>query len=170
MLVLPLLSLLPFAEAHGLDGHRLTLEVEGAVVRATATPGAEAFRGADVDGDGRLDRAEVATARSAIRAAFTRGFALTDVAGRAAACDPASVSTVGEGAAHVRITVRCVFPTRPEAVVVGLGLSEHPAVAVEAVRVWRVSASQWLPEGPIERAALPSGGRVLLLGETECGT
>lgn len=164
-----LLSLLQPASAHGLDGHRLTLEVEGDVVRATATPGTESFRAADLDRDGELDRAEVGAARGAIRSAFSGAFRLADLAGREAVCDPASVSTVGEGAAHVRISQRCVFPSRPEALVVALGLPAAAPVAVEAVRVWRVSPTRWVPEGLVERAALSPAGSVVVLMEPECG-
>lgn len=164
-----LLACLQVASAHGMDAHRLTLEVEDAVVRVTATPGVESLRSADTNGDGLLDRAEVAAARDAIRALFTRDFRLTDLAGDGATCDAASVSTVGEGADHVRLSVRCAFATRPDSVVVDYTLPGSTDLTVEAVRVWRIADNQWVPEGVVDRAVLPrAGGVALVLQDEPC--
>jgi hypothetical protein len=158
-----LLPWLLTAHAHGLDAHRLTLEVEDAVVRVTATPGVEAFASADTNRDGQLDRAEVAAARAHIRATFEGAVRLSDLAGERPVCDAASVSTVGEGADHVRISLRCAFVARPTALFVAYDLPSTVDLSVEAVRVWKFSDNQWMPEGPVERAVLPVGGAVELL-------
>lgn len=164
-----LLAWLSSASAHGLDAHRLTLEVEDAVVRVTATPGVESLRSADTNGDGLLDRAEVAAARGAIRDLFTRDFQLTDLAGDGAICDAASVSTVGDGADHVRLSLRCVFASRPDSVVVDYTLPGSTDLTVEAVRVWRIADNQWVPEGDVDRAVLPrAGGVALVLQDEPC--
>lgn len=164
-----LLAWIQAASAHGLDAHRLTLEVEDAVVRVTATPGVDALRTADTNGDGLLDHAEVAAAREAIRALFTRDFHLTDLAGAGATCDAASVSTVGEGADHVRLSVRCTFAARPDALVVDYALPGAADTAVEAVRVWRIADNQWVPESAVDRASLPrAGGVALVLPDEPC--
>jgi hypothetical protein len=89
------------AWAHGLDAHRVQIEVDERTVRVAATPGVGAFPFADTNRDGRLDRGEVAAARDAIRAAYTGAFHLFGVGDEAPVCDPASVSTVGDGGDHV---------------------------------------------------------------------
>jgi hypothetical protein len=156
------------AWAHGPDAHRLLIEVEDGVLRVTATPGADALGSADADADGELDRAEVAAAREAIRAAFHGALRLTDAAGVAAACEPASVSTVGEGAGWVRISTRCTLPAPPAAIRLSYTLEPHSGVQVEAIRTWRVDDLRWAPLGPVERRLLLAldGEITLLAGET----
>ncbi len=156
------------AAAHGPDAHRLLIEVEDGVLRVTATPGADALGDADADADGDLDRAEVAAAREVIRAAFHGALRLTDAEGAVAACEPASVSTVGEGAAWVRISTRCTLPAPPAAVRVLYTLEPRSGVQIEAIRTWRVDDLRWAPLGPVERRLLHAvdGEITLLAGET----
>lgn len=146
------------ARAHGLDAHRAQVELEGAVVRVALTPGAEALPEVDRDGDGVLTRDEVAVARDAVRARFAQGFTVLDGAGPEApraVCDDVFVSTVGAGAPHLRVSLRCAFLTGPSALVLladGLGTEPY---RVEAVRLRRVSDARWEPVGAVARAELP---------------
>jgi hypothetical protein len=157
------------AWAHGPDAHRLLIEVEDGVVRVTATPGADAIPTADLDADGDLDRAEVAASREAIRAAFHGALRLSDDEGVAAACEPASVSTVGEGAAWVRVSTRCTLPAPPAALRLAYTLEPRSGVQVEAVRTWRVDALRWAPLGGVERRLLLAiDGEITLLASDTC--
>ncbi len=105
-LLIPLLSA---ALAHGLDAQQVQLELEGAALRVSLTPGVALFGAADANADGVLDRAEVAAARADIRARVAGGLTMLDADGAAAACDDVAVSTIGNGAPHVRVTLRCGF-------------------------------------------------------------
>jgi hypothetical protein len=159
--ILVLLSSL--AQAHGLDAHRVHIELEDAVVRVAATPGVDAFLDADSDRDGLLDRAEVAAARETIRRRFVRAFDLRDPRGDAPTCAPASVSTVGQGAGHVRISLRCVYDHAPERIIVRLAPLGLTPLAVEAVRIRRTAPNRWTPAGAVARGILPHTGGILTL-------
>ncbi len=160
-MILVLLSTL--ATAHGLDAHRVHIELEDAVVRVAATPGVDAFLDADTDRDGLLDRAEVAAARETIRRRFERAFDLRDPRGVAPTCAPASVSTVGQGAEHVRVSLRCVYDHAPARIVVHLTPLGLAPLSVEAVRIRRTAPNRWAPSGAVARGILPHTGGTLTL-------
>lgn len=161
-LTLALLLLQP-AEAHGMDAHHVALELDGAVVRVAATPGVDAFPESDLNGDAVLDRAEVATARSAMRARFEAAFHLEDPKGAAPACEPASISTIGRGEAHVRASLLCRFPTAPEALIVRMDALGWLPYTLEAVRIREVAPGRWASDGAVTGGMIPAGGGVATL-------
>ena len=134
-----LLLTLARVDAHGIDAHRVQVELVGDTVRISATPGVDAFPGVDTDQNGVLDRAEVAARRADMRASFEQSFKVVDESGAAPRCPPASVSTVGEGAAHVRVTLQCdLAPAReraaPRGVTLRLGALGATVFTVDAMR------------------------------------
>ncbi len=160
-LLIPLLSI---ALAHGLDAQQLQLELEGAALRVSLTPGVALFGAADTNADGALDRAEVAAARADIRARVADGLSMVDPDGVAAVCDDVSVSTIGNGAPHVRVTLRCALPSAPEGLTLrARDLGDAP-YRVEAVRLRRVDDARWEAVDGSVRAELPGNGQVTLFG------
>ena len=151
------------AAAHGLDAHRMQVELDGRTVRVAVTPGVDAFPSADTNGDARLDRAEVATAREAIRTRVVEAIELHDGAGQSPACDPASVSTVGNGEDHVRISLRCTFPSPPDTLEVKVGALGFAPFTFEGLRSHEVRPGTWAPDGPVVRATVPVGGGIVRL-------
>lgn len=168
-----LLTLLLFsrtAAAHGMDAHRVQVELDGAVVRVAVTPGVDAFPDADQDGNAVLDRAEVAAARSAIRARFEAAFHLEDPQGEAPACAPASISTVGNGEGHVRASLHCTFRAPPEAIVVRMDALGWFPYTLEAVRTRLVAPGRWSPDGEVVGGTIAAGGGVVTLLARSPGT
>jgi hypothetical protein len=163
---LHLLALLLFsrtAAAHGIDAHRVQVELDGAVVRVAVTPGVDAFPDADQDGNAILDRAEVAAARGALRARFEFAFHLEDPQGEAPACAPASISTVGNGEGHVRASLHCTFRAPPEAIVVRMNALGWFPYTLEAVRTRQVAPGRWGPDGEVVGGTIAAGGGVVTL-------
>lgn len=163
MVYLLLLALPHPAAAHGLDAHRMQVELDGRTVRLAVTPGVDAFPSADTNGDARLDRAEVATAREAIRKRVVEAIGLHDGAGQLPACDPASVSTVGNGEDHVRVSLRCTFSSPPDTLEVQVGALGFAPFTFEGLRSHEVRPGTWAPDGPVVRAIVPVGGGIVRL-------
>ena len=160
---LTLLILSRLAAAHGIDAHRVQVELDGAVVRVAVTPGVDAFPGADQNGDAILDRAEVAAARSTIRARVESALHLEGADGEAPTCEPASISTVGDGAGHVRASLRCTFPSPPGALSVRLDALGWLPYTLEAVRTRQEAPGRWAPDGEVMGGTFPARGGVVTL-------
>ncbi len=156
-------AIIQASHAHGLDAHRAQIEFDGTALRVTVTPGLAMWPAADADGDGVLTRPEVASARADLREAFQTSFVLRSEAGAAIACDDVSVSTIGEGADHIRVSLRC--PTTDPAVRLHTtGLDGEP-LHVQARALRPGGPGVWEAVGQPETYILDaSGGEVGLLG------
>ncbi len=151
------------SHAHGLDAHRAQIEFDGTALRVTVTPGLAMWPAADADGDGVLTRPEVASARADLREAFQTSFVLRTEAGTAVACDDVSVSTIGEGADHVRVSLRC--PTTEPALHLHVAGLDGEPLHVQARALRADGPGVWQALGPPETHVVDAaGGDVWLFG------
>ena len=160
-----LLWSLVHAYGHGLDAHRAQVEHDGVTFRVTATPGLGLWPSADTDGDGVLTKPEVAAARAALGEAFAARFALLHADGTRLPCDDVSVSTIGEGADHVRVSLRC--PAEDPAVLLRIGPIDGAPLTVQARAIRSVGLGQWTTDRPpTDHAVGAEGGTLALFGAT----
>ncbi|MFM2163506.1 MAG: hypothetical protein RLZZ383_3018 [Pseudomonadota bacterium] len=155
--------MVPTSRAHGLDAHRAQVEFDGTALRVTVTPGLALWPSADVNGDGLLTRPEVADAREDLRQAFEKAFVLRTATGAVIACDDVSVSTIGQGADHVRVSLRC--PTTDPALHLDVAGLDGEPLHVQARALRADAPGVWEALGPPETHVVDAaGGDVWLFG------
>lgn len=161
--------LAPPAWAHGLDANRVEVVLHEEVVEAVATPPAEFFRGADQNGDGRLDVPEVRARQAEILRTIREALSITDHSGRAGTLEREDISVpIGDGPGprdYLRYTVKLRWTRAPRSLLLRCGfVGEHP-VTVFATRADSRSARGSLTlvgEGEFSTLASPRDLRALL--------